>query len=91
MDKEYALLAEEAKKKWETELPYQTFYRRTRWIQEVRGGNYVPFHLGERLIEADDLSHMVRSRDPPQLDTEKELWLNEDIGVADVALTLEVS
>ena len=89
MDKEYVLLAEEAKKKWETELPYCNFYRRTGWIQEVRGGNYVPFHLGERLIKADDLSHMVRSRNLPQLDTEKQLWLNEDIGVADAALVLE--
>jgi len=28
-DKEYVLLAEEPKKKWETELPYYDFYRRT--------------------------------------------------------------
>ena len=89
MDKEYAMLAEEAKKKWETELPYYSFYRRTGWIQEVRGGNYVPFHPGERLITAEDLSHMVRSQNPPQLDAEKELWLNEDIGVADATLALE--
>ncbi len=38
-DKEYVLLAEEPKKKWETELPYYDFYRRTGWIQEVREGN----------------------------------------------------
>ncbi|KAF1962895.1 FAD dependent oxidoreductase [Byssothecium circinans] len=89
MDNEYVLLAEEAKKKWETELPYRNFYRRTGWVQVVRGGNYVPFHLEERLIKAEDLSHMVRSRDAPQLDIEEKLWLNEDIGVADSALALE--
>jgi glycine/D-amino acid oxidase-like deaminating enzyme len=32
---------------------------------------------------------MVRFRDQPQLDTGEELWLNEDIGVADSALALE--
>ena len=89
MDKDYVLLAEEAKKKWETELPYCNFYRRTGWIQEVRGSCYVPFHAGERLIKPEDVSHMVRSRHPPQVDNKKELWLNEDIGVADAALTLE--
>lgn len=89
MDKEYAMLAEEAKKKWETELPYNSFYRQTGWIQEVSRGDYVPFHPGERLITAEDLSRMVRSQSPPQSSAEKELWLNEDIGVADAALTLE--
>ena len=89
LDKEYTLLAGEAKQKWETELPYYKFYCRTGWVQEVRRGNYVPFHRGERLIKAEDVSHMVHSRNPPQLDAEKELWLNEDIGVADAALALE--
>jgi hypothetical protein len=32
---------------------------------------------------------MVRSRDPPQLDSGEELWLNEDIRVAHSALTVE--
>lgn len=89
VDNEYVLLAEEAKKKWETELPYRNFYRRTGWVQVVRGDNYVPFHSGERSIKAEDLSHMVHSRDPPQLDIEEKLWLNEDIGLADSALALE--
>ena len=34
---------------------------------------------------------MVCSRIPPQLDTGTELWLNEDIGVADAALALEAT
>ena len=55
----------------------------------VREGNYKPFHTEERSIKAKDLSDMVRSRDPPQLDTKEELWLNEDIGVAHSALALE--
>lgn len=91
IDKNYILLAEEAKKRWESELPYCNFYRRTGWIQEVRGDNYVPFHTGERLIKVEDLSRMVRSRIPPQLDTGTELWLNKDIGVADAARALEVT
>ena len=91
IDKNYILLAEEAKKRWESELPYCNFYRRTGWIQEVRGDNYVPFHPGERLIKVEDLSRMVRSRIPPQLDTGTELWLNKDIGVADAARALEVT
>ena len=32
---------------------------------------------------------MVRSRNPPQVSAEKELWLNEDIRVVDAALALE--
>jgi len=32
---------------------------------------------------------MVRSRDPPQLDSGEELWLNEDIGVTHSALAVE--
>ena len=72
IDKEYAMLAEETKKKWETEPPYYSYYRRTGWTQEVRGGNYVPFHPGERLITAEVLSHMVHSQNPPQLDPEKD-------------------
>lgn len=79
-DDEYAMLAEEGKKKWETELPYCNFYRQSGWIQEVCGGKYVPFHPGERLITAEGLSYRVHSHDLPQLDAEKELWLNEDIG-----------
>ncbi|KAI0526163.1 FAD dependent oxidoreductase [Xylaria bambusicola] len=89
MDNEYVLLAEEAKKKWKTELPYRNFYRWTGWVQVVRGDNYVPFHPGERSIKAEDLLHIVRSRDPPQLDIAEKLWLNEDIGLADSALVLE--
>lgn len=73
MNKEYALLAEKAKKKWEIELSYYNFYRRTEWIQEVREGNYVPFYLEERLIKAENLSHMIRSRNSPQLNIKKKL------------------
>ena len=51
----------------------------------------MPFYLGERLIKVEDLLYMVRSRIPPQLDTGTKLWLNEDIGVADAALTLEAT
>ncbi|PVI06449.1 FAD dependent oxidoreductase [Periconia macrospinosa] len=89
IDKEYVSLAAEAKRKWETELPYREFYRQTGWVQVVRGDDYVPFHLEERLINAGDLLHMVHSRDPPQLDIEENLWLNKDIGVVDSALALE--
>ncbi|KAL9084481.1 MAG: hypothetical protein Q9165_008054 [Trypethelium subeluteriae] len=89
MDKEYVLLAEEAKKRWESAFPYYNFYRRTGWVQEVHRGTYVPFHSGERSVKAEDLSHMVHSRDLPHLNVEKELWFNEDIGVADSALALE--
>jgi sarcosine oxidase / L-pipecolate oxidase len=90
-DEGYVSLAEEAKGKWETELPYRNFYRKTGWIQVVRGDNYKPFfkYPEERSIKVEDLSDMVRSRDPPQLDAGEELWLMEDIGVADSALVLE--
>lgn len=91
MDEEYVLLAKDAKKIWEGELPYCNFYHRAGWIQVVRGNNYVPFPTDpeERLIKAEELSHMVNSRDLPRLDTGEELWLNEDIGVADAARALE--
>jgi glycine/D-amino acid oxidase-like deaminating enzyme len=91
MDEEYVSLAEEAKEKWETKLPYRNFYRKTGWIQVVRGDNYKPFfkYPEERLIKVEDLSDMVRSRHPPQLGAGEELWLMEDIGVADSALVLE--
>lgn len=88
-DEEYVPLAKEAKEKWQTERPYCNFYRQTGWIQAVRGGNYKPFHSEERPIKAEDLSDMVHSRDPPQLDSGEELWLNEDIGVAHSALAVE--
>ena len=88
IDREYVILAEKAKEMWETELPYRSFYRRTGWIQEVRGP-YHPFHQGERLIGAEESRHMIGSQTTPKLDLEKELWLNEDIGVADAALALE--
>jgi glycine/D-amino acid oxidase-like deaminating enzyme len=89
MDEEYVPLAEESEQKWQTEHPYRKFYRRTGWIQVVCGGSYKPFHSKERSIKAEDLSDMVRSRDPPQLDSGEELWLNEEIGVAHSALTVE--
>ena len=91
MDQEYVSLADEAKENWETKLPYRNFYRKTGWIQVVRGDNYKPFfkYPEERLIKVEDLSDMVHSRDPPQLDAGEELWLIEDIGVADSALVLE--
>ena len=38
----------------------------------------------------ENLSQIVRSRDPPQLDIKEQLWLNEDIGVADSTLELNV-
>lgn len=53
------------------------------------GDDYVPFHLKERLIEAEELSRMVGSLVLPQIDNEERLWLNEDIGVATAALALE--
>jgi sarcosine oxidase/L-pipecolate oxidase len=88
-DKEYVSLAEDAKAKWEKELPYRDFYRRNGWIQVVLGQDYTPFHSQERLIKAEYLKRMVQARDPPLLDAEENLWLNEDIGVADAALALE--
>jgi glycine/D-amino acid oxidase-like deaminating enzyme len=91
MDEEYVSLAKEAKEQWETKLPYRNFYRKTGWIQVVRGDNYKPFfkYPEERSIKVEDLTDMVRSRGPPQLDAGEELWLMEDIGVADSALVLE--
>lgn len=89
IDHEYVVLAEKAKTRWETEMPYRDFYRRTGWIQVIRGDNYSPFHSQERIIEAAELSCMVNSENLPQLDVEGKLWLNEDIGVADAALALE--
>ena len=50
-----------------------------------------PFPSRRAINQAEDLSYTVRSRNPPQLDTEKELWLNEDIGVADATLALEAT
>ena len=56
---EYVPLAEEPEQKSQTERPYCKFYRRTGWIQTVRGGSYKPFHSKERSIKAEDLSDMV--------------------------------
>lgn len=90
MDEEYVPLAEESKQKWRTKRPYCKFYRpNIGWVQAVRGDSYKPFHSKERSIKAEDLSDMVRSRDPPQLDSGEELWLNEDIGVAHSTLAVE--
>jgi hypothetical protein len=56
----------------------------------VYRGSYKPFYLRERSIKAEDLSDMVYSCDPPQLDSGEELWLNEDIRVAHSALAVKV-
>ena len=92
IDEEYVSLAKEAKEKQETKLPYYNFYRKTRWIQVVRGDNYKPFfkYPEERSIKVEDLIDIVRSRDLPQLGAREELQLMEDIRVADSALVLEV-
>ena len=66
MDKEYVLLAKEAKEKWETKLSYRNFYHKTEWIQVVCGDNYKPFfkYPKERLIKVEDLTDIIRLRDP---------------------------
>ena len=89
MDNEYVRLAESAKEKWENELPYCNHYRRTGWVQEVNGNEYVPFHSEERQITVEELVNMVGSHGFPQVDPQKELWFNNDIGVADAALAVE--
>lgn len=89
-DHDYVLLAQEAKQKWETELPYRKFYRRTGWVQVVRG-EYAPFftYPKERLIQQSELSCIVSSKEPSILDDGENLWFSEDIGVAGAGLALE--
>lgn len=60
-----------------------------RWIQEVSKIGYKPFHEHERIVDADELIQRVGSHILPELDSAKELWLNEDIGVANAAHALE--
>lgn len=89
MDREYVSLAEKAKDKWEAEFPYSQYYRQTGWIQEVPKETYTPFHKAERPVSAAELSHILGSQEFPGIEDHKELWLNEDIGVADATHAVE--
>jgi glycine/D-amino acid oxidase-like deaminating enzyme len=49
---EYASLAYEAKTIWEKDDLYNQHYKRPGWVQIVQGNDYVPFHAGEREVDA---------------------------------------
>lgn len=88
-DKDYAGFAAAAKSAWETKSPYSKFYRRQGWIQEIRGGKYVPYHKEERKIDTREFLDLVKCHSGFVLREESELWLDDDIGIADAALAVE--
>ena len=88
-DQGYVTLATEADEKFNVDPLYSKFYRRTGWIQVVRGNDYKPFHSGEQLIDVEDLSTMNHLKSSSQIDPTEELWLNEDVGVVYSTLALE--
>lgn len=88
-DAEYVRLAQQAKMLWESESPYNNFIRRTGWVQAVKT-DYKPFfdYPSERRITVTDLAAQLQLKSLPQLCGD-ELWLSEDIAIAQADLALQ--
>ena len=90
-DKDYVAFAEQAMRMWEEVVPYCNFFHRTSWVQVIGKNSERSIMKGpkDRLISVQELAHMVGSHQSPKLDTDEELWLNEDIGYVDSASAVE--
>lgn len=90
-DKDYVVFAEQAMRMWKEAAPYRNFFHRTSWVQVIRENSYRSKMKGpkDRLISTQELLQMVGSHEKPKLNTDEELWLNEEVGYVDSALAVE--
>jgi sarcosine oxidase/L-pipecolate oxidase len=90
-DEDYVAFAEQAMRMWEEVTPYCNFYHQTSWVQVISDNSYRSKMKGrkDRKISTQELLQMVGAHEKPRLNSDEELWLNENIGYVDSALALE--